>query len=400
MSINNFLFFALAPTGYGISGSDRIFIELAREWSKKSLVKIFTTHEGIEMMNRQKLSGKFLEIVRIENNRLPKNVFIKYLYKILLGIKLGITYSPNTQNSQQTTFIYSSSDFWMDIFPAVLLKLRFSNLKWVATWFQTAPNPLSGYRVKGKRKNIYFVSALIYWFSQLVVKPLINKFADKIIVNNEEEVKRFPDQEKHRDLIVILGAVPIKEIDKWKSKIGVLPKVYDAVFQGRFHPQKGVVELVDIWRKVVDKVPKVKLVMIGDGPLYKDVELRIKNLGLEKNVKLVGYLFDGAEKFKIFSQSKIVIHPAFYDSGGMAAAEAMAFGLPAVGFDLNSYKSYYPEGMLKIPLGNLDEFALELVDLLKDKKKRLRLGELAKNTIENNWSWEERANQIFQKVTN
>ena len=38
-----------------------------------------------------------------------------------------------------------------------------------------------------------------------------------------------------------------------------------------------------------------------------------------------------------FSFGKVVSHPAFYDSGGMASAEAMVFGLPCVGFKLKAF---------------------------------------------------------------
>ena len=87
----NFIFFALAPTGTGISGSDRIFIELTREWSKKIPITIFTTFEGDEMIKRQRLAGKFLEIKVIGKIKLPRTFLIKYFYKVYLGIRLGFS---------------------------------------------------------------------------------------------------------------------------------------------------------------------------------------------------------------------------------------------------------------------------------------------------------------------
>src|SRR3989344_5239537 len=188
--------FALASTGNGISGSDRIFIELAREWSKTFPVTIYTTSEGIEMVKLQKLKGKYLEIVMVEQSTLPNNFLMKYLYKVVLGLKLGLTL-PFAVYRLPNTYLYSSSDFWMDVFPAVILKIRFAQLKWVATWFQTAPNPLRGYNEphfakasRGKqRANTYNTSAFLYWLSQLIAKPLISMYADKVIVNNEDERK-------------------------------------------------------------------------------------------------------------------------------------------------------------------------------------------------------------------
>ncbi|OGM26074.1 hypothetical protein A3D01_04910 [Candidatus Woesebacteria bacterium RIFCSPHIGHO2_02_FULL_39_13] len=397
-----FYFFALAPTGKGLSGGDRIFIELAREWSKKIPVRIFTTQEGVEMAGEQKLSGSYLTIERLEKGYLPNNFFLKYIYKIFLGIRLGLTFR-TAKSDIQHLFLYSSSDFWMDVLPAVILKTRFTKVKWIATWFQTAPNPLRGFEERdsenqGQRFRTYKYSALMYGFSQLASKPLITKFADKVIVNNEEEKKQFLKHTKRGDTIVLLGAVPLKEIKNWKAKLSKLPKKYDAVFQGRFHPQKGVVELVEIWKKVVEKKPNAKLAMIGDGPLMQDVRDKIQDLGLQKNIKLFGYLFDGPEKYEIFSRSKLVVHPAFYDSGGMASAEAMAFGIPVVGFDLKAYESYYPQGMLKVPVGDLSAFGDAILKLLDNDDFRRAEGENAEKMIFSKWSWNKRTSEVLDKI--
>ena len=151
-------------------------------------------------------------------------------------------------------------------------------------------------------------------------------------------------------------------------------------------------------KKVVDKKPGARLIMIGDGPLMESVKRKVKSEKLEKNIILTGYLFDGEEKYRIFAQSKIVAHPSFYDSGGMAAAEAMAFGLPCVGFDLKSYESYYPKGMIKVPLGNLEGFAGEILNLLSDDRLYTNIAKDAQDMIGGNWSWEKRADDIFRLV--
>ncbi len=390
--------FAFAAHGKGISGGDRIFIEISRNLYKKIKTDIFVTEEGYEMCKRQDLHKTSVGF-HISNIRSQIGLrFITYYIKVILeGIKLGFSLQYSIYDIQHT-YLYSASDFWMDVFPCLILKMRFPKIKWVATWFQTAPNPLIGFS-EVKRQETYKISALLYWFSQLPVKPLINCFANYVVVNNEDERKRFPKFDKTGNIFVMIGAVRLDEIKKYQSLITNhrLPK-YEAVFQGRFHPQKGVVELIEIWRKVVNKIPNAKLAIIGDGPLMEKVKLRIKNYKLQKNVKLFGYVFDGNEKYKIFSQSKIVVHPAFYDSGGMASAEAMAFKLPCVGFDLISYKSYYPKGMLKVDKGNLKAFSDKVVELIKNSNLRNHIGKDAYDMINKNWSWEKRANEFLSFI--
>ncbi len=395
--INRLHIFALGAHGSGISGGDRIFIELARRWSEKFPIDIYLWKQGLQMCKSQNLSGKHLTFKQTKISEWSENIFlINYLLRIFEGVRLGLTL--NFEN-KPTTFVYNASEFWMDSFPCAILKIRFPKIKWIATWYQTAPNPLRGFKESGVRDESYKLSALLYWLAQLPIKPLITKFADKVIVNNDDEKKRFPEHTKNGDTIVMIGAVPLESINEWVRKTPNVKNEYDAVFQGRFHPQKGVLELIDIWKLVVKNKPDANLAMIGDGPLMYDVRSRIKDVGLEKNIKLFGYVFDGDQKYKIFSSSRVVVHPAFYDSGGMASAEAMAFGLPCVGFDLKAYESYYPKGMVKVPIGNKEEFAEKVIMLLNDKKYYDKISKDAIGMILKNWSWETRANEILNQIT-
>ena len=395
MKNKNIYVFALAALGDGISGGDRIFIELTRRWSKKINIKVIVWEEGLAMCKRQKLKGKYLKFITLKVGKLKNFGFIfTYFYRTFLGIKYAVELDIK---KQKKTYIYSASEFIMDTIPAFILKVRYPKITWVAAWYQTAPNPISGFS-EGSLATRYRLKALMYWLAQLPTKPLIKNKADLILVNNEDERKRFSQLNNEGKVAVIIGAVDLSKINIYIKKHNKnKSKKYDAVFQGRFHPQKGVVELIKIWNEVVKDRPRAKLAMIGDGPLMEEVKEKINTLKLSKNVKLFGYVYDGDKKYNIFSNSKIVVHPAYYDSGGMASAEAMAFGLPAVGFDLVAYKSYYPKGMLKVKKGDEKAFSRAIAKLLKDQKLQIKIGSEAKTMIEKSWSWDVRADEILSK---
>ncbi len=391
--MRNFYFFALGAYGIGLSGSDRIFIELARRWAKRDRIFIFVSEDGYAMCQKQNLENKNIHYKVYNLSHFTKLGFVGiYLVKIILSIWIGLTFQ-----LRNNAYIYNASEFWMDSFPSFLLKLRYPKASWVATWYQTAPNPLKGF-AEGKRSNVYRGRALLYFLAQLPVRPLITYFATKIIVNNESERSVFKVSNKKGNVVVLKGAVDTTLINQYKKTAGVKRKIYDAVFQGRFHPQKGVMELVSIWEKVVRMLPTAKLVMIGDGPLMSDVKNYIAKKRLSKNIFLEGYVFDGDKKYDIFAKSKLVMHPSFYDSGGMAAAEAMVFGSPAVAFDLKAYESYYPKGIRKVAIGDISAFAKMVVDLLKSTKEREKLGQEAQSMIEKGYSWDARANEIYKQI--
>ena len=379
----NFSIIAMSPVGEGLSGGDRIFIELSRNFGRMGVdVQIITWEDGVKMIERQRLD----KVSSIKYQVLSIKPWCRMGFVICYFARIVRSTIWAFSSDPILNFVYSASDFWMDVFPAFILKLKNRKIKWIASWYQTAPHPFSGF------------ASPLYWLSQLISKPLIKRFADFVIVNNEDERKQFPMLNKQDKVFAMLGAVDVEKIGDWKRKIRKLPKKYDAVFQGRLHPQKGILELIDIWRKVVDKRSGARLVMIGDGPLMESAKFKVQSLKLGNNILFKGYLFDGDEKYKIFAQSKIVVHPALYDSGGMASGEAMAFGLPCVGFSLKSYQSYYPQGMIKVKTGDLDAFAEAILKILDDEKYRTAIGREAKKMIEKNWSWEKRTQKLLAVI--
>ncbi len=385
---NNFQFhiISLSTYGHGLSGGDRVWIELSKRIGIKYTTKVYVWEEGLEIAKREKLT-KVKYVLWSAKNTAYFGFFLNYFFRILIGVwqafKLNLDNSPKT-------IIYSASEFWQDSLPALILKLRYPKIKWVAGWYQSAPNP---FKVK------YHFRAFLYWLVQLPIKPLIKKFAYFVIVNNDNEKGEFPEMNKKNKVFVMLGAVDLDKIKAYQTKHQSIRKIYDGVFQGRFHPQKGVAELIDIWKLVVNSKPDAKLAMIGDGSLMEKVKKKIKNEKLESNVELFGYLFDGEEKYRIFSQSKVVVHPAFYDSGGMASAEAIAFGIPVVGFDLVAYKSYYPKGMVKAKVGDLQDFAKQVLFLLDNPRFRTKIGKEGLRMLESNWSWQTRADNLIRFIS-
>ena len=165
---------------------------------------------------------------------------------------------------------------------------------------------------------------------------------------------------------------------------------------GRLHPQKGPIEMVRIWKEVVTINPRLRLAMIGNGPLEKKVKELIKSLELKDSIELFGFV-DGVDKNNILSHSRLFAHPVVYDTGGMAAIEAMALGLPAVSFDLKGLRDAYPKGMHKVSKYNIKEFAKNTIEILNNEFK---YNKLRTDAIElsSDWDWDKHAFQLQKKI--
>lgn len=391
----NFVIVANAALGKGFSGSDRIFIELAKKLKEKLIIRVCVWEEGFEMCQRQNLNGVIFEkwfLGRYKN--LP--FVLNYLFRIFTGTYYALKFKISSNEVKNYTF-YSASDFWQDFIPFLVFKLRFPNALFIGSYYLAAPNPFIGYRKEYEKAiQIPKIKDILFYLQHLIPKFFLPIISDYILVTSDPDKSYFIKKGfSEKKIFSIMGGV---NFENYLTLPKNTNKKYDAVFYGRFHPQKGVLELIDIWNILMKSKPDAKLVMIGDGPLYNLVLERIKKYSLEDKITLMGHMDDSLEKLKIFSQSKVVVHPAVYDSGGMASAEVMYLGIPGVSFDLDALKTYYPKGMIKTKCFDLDEFAININKLLSDKNLYNKTAKDAKNCVIENFDWASKSKWIMEKI--
>lgn len=373
----------------GLSGSDNIFIELCKRWSKKLLIKIFISEDGKEICYREKLKDvKYIIWTLKKYNKI--GYFFCYFYRTIKSVIKSLFLNLGNEES----IIYSSSDFWPDSFPSFILKLRYPKIIWIAGFYLFVPNPWSkNFPYRKKRWIIGF----FYWITQLLSYLIIKSRADFIFITSDPDTKKFITKTRKKEkIITIQGGVNLKEYKEFLRNNIYHIKKFDGCFLGRFHDQKGVLELIDIWKKVTNYVANAKLAIIGGGPLESVLKKKINDLNMQNNIFLMGFRTE-YKKLEIFAESKIIIHPAIYDSGGMSAAEAMALGLPGISFDLESLKTYYPKGMIKVRCFDFEEFAKNIVELLSNEKLYIKLQKEAFELMEE-WDWDKRALKILECI--
>ena len=392
------IFIANVDCGEGMSGGKRIYFEFLRNWKKNFNIYFFGSVGTIlQIKQHLKKNIKFIETDTKDHPNLYSvhGLFIHYLRRLIFGIN---SIKKNGPIINQADYIYSVSDFYPDFVPALYAKLKNPKIKWIAAYYLFASSPFANDSpYKGKN----WLRGFLYWLMQRPSYWLVNKYADFVFVTSEPDVIKFITKKRDRSkIIVVQGGVDITESEKYLKSVNIISldkRKYDACFVGRFHYQKGVLVLIDIWKKVCNKKKSAKLVMIGNGSLEHEVRQKIKKYSLENSIDLLGFK-DGREKYDVFKQSKMILHPATYDSGGMAAAEGMAWGLPGVSFNLEALKTYYPKGMIKTNEGDIEGFAKNIINLLDDKILYQKIAEDARNLIIEVWDWNKRANIIFNLI--
>jgi glycosyltransferase involved in cell wall biosynthesis len=362
--------------GQGQSGGDTIFLNFIKYWQKDLNITVLGSQETKDLLKRYQLQ-KIKFIKTDDETNLP--LLFHQIRRIIKSIK-----SIYKLRTKHYDLIYTVSDFYPDLIPGLIYKAYKHQSKLICGYYLFAPNPFDSQSPYIQTDQ--FFKGLFYYLSQLPSRLAVNLWADIVMVTSNPDIQKFPNKK----VIVVQGGVD--KAPKIKSR-----KIYDAVFLGRLHPQKGPLELIDIWKYVVKQKPKAKLALIGDGGLEKRIKTKIKKNKLEKNITMFGFK-TGIEKYKIFSQSKVALHPAIYDSGGMAMAEALSTGIPGVSFDLEALKTYYPKGVLKTKCFNKRQFAKNIIKLLDDKKLYKQYATTALSLINSVWLWPKRAKRIYKEI--
>jgi glycosyltransferase involved in cell wall biosynthesis len=98
---------------------------------------------------------------------------------------------------------------------------------------------------------------------------------------------------------------------------------------GRLAPQKNQKCLIAAFAEIAADFPRWTLRIAGEGELRAELEAQVRQLGLSERVELPGAVSDIGREY---DKADLFVLPSTYESFGLATAEAILHGLPAVGF--------------------------------------------------------------------
>jgi len=165
------------------------------------------------------------------------------------------------------------------------------------------------------------------------------------------------------------------------------------LFLGRFDiGQKGIDLLLRSYQKIAKDI-NYPLMMAGYGPDESKIKSLVKELGLEKQVIFTGKTF-GAKKEKLLSESLYVAFPSRHEGFSLFSLEALAAGLPLVGFNIPGL-SWTNSGIaLKAKKFSINEYS-KLLLKATDKNIIGKMREEAR-IFAKKYTWENVANNFEQ----
>ena len=175
-----------------------------------------------------------------------------------------------------------------------------------------------------------------------------------------------------------------------RAALGVAPEERLFLFVGRLdraHVRKGLPTLFEALRRSGDR--RLKLAVVGDGVLREQYRRRAAAAGLGERVMFCGRVSQAALPRHYAACDAVVIPSRPPEAFGLALAEGMASGKPAVGGNIPGVRTLIVDGETGHLVDPLDPGALArvLTRLAWDDARRRRMGEAAHARIERHFTW-------------
>lgn len=150
-------------------------------------------------------------------------------------------------------------------------------------------------------------------------------------------------------------------------------------------PRKRVLEFVEVFAKLAPRTPNACLLIAGEGPLRRQLEALIANLGLDGRIVCLGHRED-LENF--IARADVCVHAAASEGLPRVAVQYVAAGKPIVATALPGLDSLVVDGSngALVEAGNLEALAEPLHMLLSDEDARARACAFSRGMDVSAWS--------------
>lgn len=165
-----------------------------------------------------------------------------------------------------------------------------------------------------------------------------------------------------------------------------------------FH--KGIDTLLDAVAILASRRPGIELRIAGRGSSTGRIQAMIDELGVAPNVRLLGAVTD-AERDELLAAAAIQLMPSRFEGFGLAAAEAMAAGVPLIAAGVGSLPEVVdsPRGGVLIPPSDPAALATATEKLLDDPAALASLSRSARESARR-FSWDAVADAHYRFVQN
>ncbi len=226
--------------------------------------------------------------------------------------------------------------------------------------------------------HFYKGASLTNWLIFYPVERVMSRFCDMIVTINREDEARAKTfhcpRVEHIDGIGVdfsKRQCTVSREEK-RKELGIQTSDILVLSVGELQTRKNHEVILRAIAQLQN--PSIKYYLCGKGVLQGHLEELTQKLGLQDQVRFLGYRKDIPE---IMHAADIFAHPSKREGLGLACLEAMASGLPLVTSNIQGIPDYVENGVTGFSCGpeDADKFAEHLHILISDPSRRKQIGE-------------------------
>ena len=168
------------------------------------------------------------------------------------------------------------------------------------------------------------------------------------------------------------------------------------LYVGRLSAEKNPLGLLDAWATLDANVRAgALLALVGDGPDWDAIQARARRLDVSNSIHLAGQRSDVALWYRA---ADVYVLPSFIEGLSNTMIEALASGVPVVSTRVSGSSVLVESSTagVVVEIGNREQLAAALVELLTDEAKRMQLSRNARAMFEARFSLDTLARRMTE----
>jgi glycosyltransferase involved in cell wall biosynthesis len=189
---------------------------------------------------------------------------------------------------------------------------------------------------------------------------------------------------------------PLTEIKgEIRKKLGIPKNAIVVMTVRRLVYKNGIDTLIESAEIAIKKNLRLVFLVIGEGPDFVEVKVKIEQLGIEKNFRLTGFVSDGDLPFYYNAADFFVLPSKSGEGLPLVALEAMACGLPVIATNVGGISEVMIEDYGKLVSPNSPDALAEAI-LEFSYREFSALKKDLRTRIEQKYSWEKNVGKLVE----
>ena len=214
-----------------------------------------------------------------------------------------------------------------------------------------------------------------------------------VIVLTHEMQSEMSSILEEKKIYVIRNGIDFKKIE---NKFNFIRKQNFILYLGRYTKEKGIYDLIDAIKMVINKGYDIKLNLYGENERQKIVDY-VKKRDLESKIFINDWI-DGKKKIGVLYQSSFIVLPSYTEGIPNVIIEAMATQTPIIATEVGGLKEILVDGenAIIIQAGNPRDLSDKIIDLLNNEILRKTISKNAYEYAKREFDIEIIRNQLYK----